>query len=197
MIEHLLGFGAALFISFLTALHLSQRQADREFDRERQTPPEAPKLPQDESSAPSPAPEPPAPKTVPVTVPESELLPWVYGKRLAHNNWKNVRIICDQEGLTHQEKEELCATVWGESAFNTNARLDNRDVSGAVWSTDWGICQWNDYWHGKEISSYDAVHDPEKAVRLMCKYWKRGLASKKQWVAFSSGRYAQFMGRTL
>lgn len=123
------------------------------------------------------------------------LLPWIFGKSLTHNNWHNVRVICDIMGLSPQMKEELCATVWGESEFNTNARLDNKDKAGRVWSSDLGICQWNTYWHGKEITSDESVNDPEKAVRLMCKYFLNGQADA--WVAHSSGRYKKFLNKKL
>lgn len=123
------------------------------------------------------------------------LLPWVFGKSLTHENWKNVRIIADQEGLPYWMKEELCATIWGESEFNTAARLDNKDKSGRVWSTDWGICQFNSYWWGDRITPEDAVNDPEKAVRLMCKAFLAGQAD--QWVAHKSGAYKKYLGRKL
>jgi hypothetical protein len=61
----------------------------------------------------------------------------------------------------------------------------NLDKTGKVFSTDYGICQWNDVYHGKEITPEEALHDPEKAVRLMCQYVKQGLI--KQWVCYSTG----------
>lgn len=144
-----------------------------------------------------------APVSVPITKPIEiimppnidTLLPWNTISSLSHENWHNVRVLCDLEGLTSTMKEELCATVWGESEFNTHARLDNKDKNGRVWSIDAGICQWNSYWHSKEISTEEAFNDPEKAVRLMCKYFLNGQAS--DWVAYKSGRYLQFVGRKL
>lgn len=135
----------------------------------------------------------PAPSMTP-TDPDA-LLPWIFGKSLTHNNWHNVRALCDLEGLSHAQKETLTACVWVESEFNTNARLDNRDKTGRVWSTDLGICQWNTYFHGKEITPTQSVEDPELAVRLMCKYWKDGRQS--QWVSYTSGAYRAHLGKTL
>lgn len=111
-------------------------------------------------------------------------------------NKHNVRVICDEEGLTFEQKETLCATVHGESGFDTTVTNKNyafSKLTGKKYlaSTDYGICQWNDYWHGKEITPYEAIHDPEKAIRLMCAYWKRG--QMNQWVAYSSGRYKHFL----
>lgn len=60
----------------------------------------------------------------------------------------SVRVICDEEGLTVEEKNTLCATIGGESGWRTQAINHNR-VDGKVVSTDFGICQWNDYYHGK------------------------------------------------
>lgn len=148
-----------------------------------------------------------APKTPPTNLPITKpnkvpmppnidtLLPWNTTTSLSHENWHNVRVICDLEGLSHEQKEELCATVWGESEFNTHARLDNKDKQGRVWSSDLGICQWNTYWHSKEITPEESIDNPEKAVRLMCQYFLAGNAD--DWVAHKSGRYLQFMGKTL
>lgn len=127
--------------------------------------------------------------------PVDTLLPWNTTSSLSHENWHNVRVLADLEGLSHQLKEELCATVWGESDFDTHARLENKDKLGRVWSTDAGICQWNSYWHGKEITTAEAFNNPEKAVRLMCKYFLAGQAD--QWVAHSSGAFKAHLNKTL
>lgn len=102
----------------------------------------------------------------------------------------SVRVICDEEGLTTSQKNTLCATIACESGFNPKA-INYNKVNGRVVSTDFGICQWNDYYHGKEISPEEAVNNPEKAVRLMCKYWKQGL--ERQWVCYSTGRFARHL----
>ena len=128
------------------------------------------------------------------------------------NSRHSVRVICDDEGLSVADKNDLCATVDAESGFKTTAvclNLSNgtaisTDMAGkdteianaktrglTVSSTDFGICQWNDYYHGKEITPDEAVNNPEMAVRLMCQYWKRGQQS--QWVGFSSGNYKQYL----
>lgn len=114
------------------------------------------------------------------------LLLWDTKENVRHS----VRLICDDEGLTVKQKNELCATVQCESGFNTKAVNKNMN-DGKVTSVDYGLCQWNNYWHGKEISPTDAMNDPEKAVRLMCKYWKEGQA--KQWVCFSKDMYKQYL----
>lgn len=103
----------------------------------------------------------------------------------------SVRVICDEEGLTVEEKNTLCATIGGESGWRTQAINHNR-VDGTIVSTDFGICQWNDYYHGKEISPTEAMNNPEKAVRLMCHYWKKGETYRRWWIAYKNGRYKQF-----
>ena len=107
----------------------------------------------------------------------------------------SVRVLCDDEGLTVAQKNTLCATVEAESDFNLHAinynyafRLDGTKY---VSSTDRGIAQWNDYWHGKEITPDEAFNNPEKCIRLMCTYWKNG--QMKQWCAYSNGTFRRYL----
>ena len=80
---------------------------------------------------------------------------------------KDLQIICDEEGLDLEQKNTMCATIGAESGWIPTA-IHKNILNGKVFSTDFGICQWNDYYHGKEITPDEAVNDPEKAVRLMC-----------------------------
>ena len=127
--------------------------------------------------------------SVPVNTPQTPVsgLLWGTKEEIRHS----IRVICDQEGLTLEQKNTLCATIQAESGFKLGARLDNKDKNGKVWSTDWGLCQWNSYWHGKEITPEESVHNPEKAVRLMCAYWKRG--QRNAWVAYKTGAYKKYL----
>lgn len=104
----------------------------------------------------------------------------------------SVRVICDEEKLSVEDKNDMCATVQAESGFKLTAKNENK-VNGKVVSTDWGLCQWNDYYHGKEITPDEALHNPEKAVRLMCKYWKMGETSKQMWIAYKNGSYRKYL----
>lgn len=125
--------------------------------------------------------EPESPKPVPKYL-------WDTPENVRHS----VRVICDEEGLSVKQKNELCATVQCESqGFNIHAINQNKDKKGNVLSTDRGIAQWNDHYHGKEISNEDALNDPEKSIRLMCKYWKAGKAN--QWVCYSMGLYKTYL----
>lgn len=126
---------------------------------------------------------------VPVSDPTHLIPDWSLPLAAHHN----VRVICDQEGLTWEQKQTLTACVMVESGFHIDAVQYNKGLDGKVLSTDYGICQWNDYYHGKEITPDEALHNPDKAVRLMCRYWKKGLMS--QWVSYSTGMYKKWLGK--
>lgn len=106
----------------------------------------------------------------------------------------SVRVICDEEGLTVEQKNELCATVACESGFNPHA-INRNMVAGKLSSTDYGICQINDYWHigeGKSfISSNYVLQNPEECIRWMCKQWKAGRA--RMWVCWLRGMYQSYL----
>lgn len=101
----------------------------------------------------------------------------------------SVRVICDEEGLTVEQKNLMSQVVHCESGYKTDITHPNL-LDGKQVSCDYGICQWNDYYHGKEITPDEAIHNPEKAVRLMCQYVKEGKIN--QWVCYSSGLYEKY-----
>ncbi len=145
--------------------------------------------------------EPPTPVTpAPAQVPSQPAgLLWNTIENARHS----LRVICDDEGLSVDDKNTLCATVAEESGFMSYylsgpkkgmpVRRENFLKDGTLWSTDWGICQWNDHYHATEITPREALDNPEKAIRLMCSYWKRGEASKRQWVAYKTGAYQKHL----
>ena len=164
---------------------------------------------------PTPAPLPP-PSQPPTPMNPDTMLTWDMVNPLTHANWHNVRVICDLLGLDKIQskyglytlKEELCATVWGESDFLAHAIRHNyafhtvtdpttheQSQERYIASTDNGICQWNDFYHGKEITPDEAQNDPEKAVRLMAQYFLAG--RQNQWVAHLNGSYKAHIGKTL
>lgn len=128
----------------------------------------------------------PPPAPAPTPKPPQKYL-WDTPEHAKHS----VRVICDEEGFTLEQKNTMTATIMVESGFKINAVNYNRRADGSVASTDYGICQWNDYYHGKEISPTEALHNPEKAVRLMCRYWKRG--QRNLWIAYKSGAYKKYL----
>jgi hypothetical protein len=103
----------------------------------------------------------------------------------------STRVICDEEGLNVTEKNELCATVGGESAWKPNA-IGKLNFDG---TRDYGIIQLNEkYWigEGKLFPSKEYVlQNPEECVRWMCKQWKAG--NKNWWYAFKNGSYKKYM----
>lgn len=125
------------------------------------------------------------------------LLPWEFGVLGSTNNIHNVRALCDLCGLTWDDKESLTACVKIESDFDTAATHKNYVISAegikVLASTDNGICQWNDVYHGSEITPEQALNDPEMAIRLMCKYFAAG--KQNQWVSYSSGAYKEWLGK--
>lgn len=103
---------------------------------------------------------------------------------------KSVRIICDEEGLTLKEKNELCATVGAESGWKKDA-IGKPNFDG---TRDYGIVQVNEkYWigEGKLFPSKEYVlQNPEACVRWMCKEWRK---NKNWWYAYKNGSYKKFL----
>jgi len=89
--------------------------------------------------------------------------------------------VAQEEGLSEEMKKRIYKTIQCESNFNPKAKNENKDNGGNVLSTDWGICQYNDYYYigiGRPIPSVQfALNEPEKCVRTMCKEFKAGRAS--------------------
>lgn len=109
----------------------------------------------------------------------------------------SVRVLCDEANLSLYNKNVITACIEQESAFKNTAVNHNRDKNGKVLSTDWGICQINDYYHtgvGRAFkNAEDIVNNPEKAVRFMISMLKAGKI--KLWVSYSSGAYEKYMPR--
>lgn len=99
--------------------------------------------------------------------------------------------VCKEKGLTRQQTNDVYNTVRCESGFNNEAINRNKDVNGNVRSTDYYLCQINDYWHigpGKSFPSVQYVHDnPEAVVKWMCDLTLAG--KLKLWVCYSGGYY--------
>lgn len=121
--------------------------------------------------------------------PEPEVLLWDTPENARHS----VRIICDEEGLSFQDKEDLSRTVHCESNYNPACAHPNI-VNGKVSTTDFGIAQINDYWHigpGKDFPSSQYVLDnPQECIKWMCKQWKAG--NSKAWVCKLKGLYLHY-----
>lgn len=122
--------------------------------------------------------------------PDAGPLFWDTPKHIYHA----VRVTCDNNNLTVAEKNLLCECLYQESRFNNAAINHNRNSAGVVLSTDYGLCQINDYYHigpGKDFPSVAYVlENPDKVFEWMITMYKHGLL--KQWVSFSSGEYKQW-----
>lgn len=108
----------------------------------------------------------------------------------------SVRLICDEEGLNLTEKNLICQVIRCESGFKTDVTQVNRDQkTGKILSTDYGICQMNSYWYignNRPIKDIEeALHDPEKCVRIMIKRYREG--GLTDWVCYSSGKFRRYI----
>ena len=136
--------------------------------------------------------EAPAASQVPSTVPNPDVLvAW----DTTRHNYHNVRVLCDESGLSLTEKNLICACIFQESGFDNNAICQNKNAEGVVTSTDVGICQINSYFHcgvGKDFpSTAFVVANPQDAVQWMIEMYMNGLL--KMWVSYSSGAYLQWL----
>lgn len=136
-------------------------------------------LPINDPVVPSSVPSPIIPNAIPNTPPEPnlELLEWSTPRQAFHST----RVLCDEMGLTYEQKNEICYTIYRESEFNIKA-IGKPNNNG---TRDYGICQFNDgknakgipFWIGKgaTFASIDEVlNNPEKCVRVMIQTYKAG-----------------------
>jgi hypothetical protein len=139
----------------------------------------------DHTMTPQPIPQPSTPPTPPVALPTPpQAYDWSTPEAARHS----VRVICDEEGLTWQQKEDLSRTVHCESNYNPKCVHPNM-VNGKLSTTDYGIAQINDFWHigpGKDfLSSQYVLDNPEVCIRWMCKQFLAGNA--RAWVCHLKG----------
>lgn len=113
--------------------------------------------------------------------PNDTMVPWTGKENCRHN----VRVLCDLEGLTEQQKDDLSSTVNCESGYNP-ACIHPNIVNGKVASTDYGICAINDFWHigeGKDfISTEYVLANPAECIKWMISQWKSG--NGRLWVCW-------------
>jgi hypothetical protein len=140
----------------------------------------------------SPVINPPEPIQPPIEIKPAPPEPYMWDTTA--NSRHSVRVICDEMGLTLTEKNIITACIQQESNFNNKA-IGRNMKDGNLLSTDWGICQINDYWHvgpGKKWSSVaQIINNPDKAVKWMIQMYKQG--QLKLWVSYSSGAYKKYL----
>lgn len=82
--------------------------------------------------------------------------------------------------------EVFVAVIWAESGMNPKAI--NKNPNG---TTDFGICQFNDYWYRDIISPHNALNHPEIAINVMAQQWERG--RQNDWIAYRNKSYIQYL----
>jgi hypothetical protein len=126
----------------------------------------------------------------PDPVPSAPKFQWNTPAQVRHS----VRVLCDEMGMTYEQKDTMCATIQGESQFNTRAKNENKR-NGVTVSTDWGLCQINDYYHIGEGRAFPSVayvlNNPEAVVRWMGMHWLQG--RRNWWIAYKSGAYRKYL----
>ena len=94
-----------------------------------------------------------------------------------------VRRVAKEEGV---DPDLIAAVIWCESGMNP--RAIKRNPNG---TTDYGLCQFNDYWYRHIIDPGTALNRPEKAVRVMCQQFRAG--HKADWICFRSAKYRKYL----
>lgn len=97
------------------------------------------------------------------------------------------RVICDESGLSVDDKNLLSQVLNCESGFKAKTVHPNSDKRKTV---DNGIAQFNDFWYNSVISPEDALNNPEKACRVFISEFKQG--NLKNWVCYSSKLYLNY-----
>ena len=109
----------------------------------------------------------------------------------------SVRVICDEEQLSVEEKNLLCAVIMAESGFKNQAKCLNKNKEGVVTSTDWGVAQINDFYHIGEGLTFPSVQyvldNPDKVIRWMIKMYRRGRLG--WWIAYKNGSYKKYLSQ--
>lgn len=138
------------------------------------------------------------PTVSPVQAPTSPATTFFLWDTPAHC-YHNTRVLCDQMGLTIDQKNLICACIYQESEFVSQAKHENLNKDGTISSTDWGICQINDYFHiaptGTPFASIEQVlSDPAASVKYMIQCYKNG--QLYMWSSYKTGAYRQWLSAT-
>lgn len=102
------------------------------------------------------------------------------------DKWKTEQMVRRIAGLYEVDVEVLVAVIWAESGMNPKKITRNLNRT-----TDYGLCQFNDYWYGHIISPHDALNNPELAVRTMCQQWVKG--RQNDWIAHRNKSYLKYL----
>lgn len=106
---------------------------------------------------------------------------------------RNVRVMCDEAGLSYATKNIICAIIKQESNWNPKA-VNRHNENG---TSDHGLLQINDHkgYHigkGLYFSSVDEVYNnPEKSVRFIIQMAKAG--KLWLWSSYKLGHYKKHL----
>lgn len=123
--------------------------------------------------------------------------------RVAKAGWEtpstarhSTRVICDNNGLTLEQKNLICAIIMAESGFKIFAKNVNSNTSA-----DYSLCQFNDgpptgekWWIGKG-KAFESVEDvyanPERQIKIMINALKNN--KLHLWAAYNNGSYKKYL----
>lgn len=141
--------------------------------------------------------QPSLPPNPPIMPDVDTLVPWTDQKSYYHN----VGVLCDLSGLTFAQKDIVRRCIYIESRFRdyysdgSPVKNGNKDKTGAVWSTDWGLVQINDWPDFKHIgpgclfsSVADVLSHPQRAAQYMVDIMK-STGHLQPWASYTSGEY--------
>lgn len=191
----------ALVSSFLVS-HWDTEIEPLQHAQEPQIPAPAPII----TPIPAPMPTEPIQPVAPVSEPPEPLL-FDTPKHAYHA----IRVLCDQADLSISKtivvngalwapKDIICACIFQESRFYNYrdgfpVKNLNLNKDGSVSSTDWGICQVNDYFHVETGHDFPSVEyilaNPESVARWMIGMYKKGQLG--QWSSYKFGAFRQWL----
>lgn len=106
---------------------------------------------------------------------------------------RNVRVMCDEAGLSFATKNIICAIIKQES--NWNPKIVSKPNTNNT--RDWGLLQINDnkgYWIGERLyfaSTDEVLNNPEKSVRFIIEQAKKG--KLWLWSSYKFGHYKKHL----
>ena len=109
------------------------------------------------------------------------------------------RQICQEEKLTPELTEILCACIEVESGYNPHALHMNIDKSGNISSIDFGIVQINDHFQigpGLPFPNAEYVlNNPKTCIEWMARMF--GYGKMNLWASYTSGAYKKYLPKVV
>lgn len=135
------------------------------------------------------------PQSAPIAVPSPVQAPPELLWDTHDNSRHSIRVLCDEMNTTVYLKNVINACIEVESHCLNYKAPGVPTTHKNPGSTDWGICQVNDYFHIGPYKDFPSVSyvmaNPEKVVRWMIKMALEGHLNL--WVSYTSGAYKKYM----